>query len=863
MIWHSASVDEVLQDLSVDSNVGLANGVAEERLDIYGKNELKNTEKLSLFKRFLLQFKSKTLICLIIVCLVSFVVSLLYSQPKPYTPLLLIGILLINAVISAFHLYSCDNTLDDIKTVSHPTVKVLRDGIEKVITADNLVRGDIIKLSEGDYVSADARLIESFELRCNQSALTGEEIPVEKEANVILDDIVSFENRSNMVFAGSTVIHGTAKAVVVATAEDTENGKTTVISEQIGSKKLPIEAELDTIGRFVNISILIVCALVFIISLIQNFNSTDVSFAVTSVNVLLNALALAVASMPMGLPAIATIVIAIGLGRILKDKIIIKENNAFETIGKTNVIIADKTGVFTHKEMILSKVFDGREVIDLEKDTLSEGASILLRLGAICSTLNNDATENAIKKACLKYNSMRESDLVNLMPKIDEIPFDSERKSMTVITMINERPFAIVKGAPEILVPKCVNCKSEEILKLNEELANEAYRNICIAMRPLDEIPAHLQAEEIEKELTFVGLMSLTEPIRKSISADIELCNKANIRIVMVTGDNLHTAKAVASEIGVLTDDSQAITGAELDEMTDEELVENIDKYRVFARVMPKDKLRIIKAWQSKKAVVTVTGDSMNDAESLASADVGCAIGQYGTDVAKGNADIIIHKNSFGSVVTAIKESRGFFGNIKKAVYYLCSCNIAELILMFFGVCIFGMPVLAAIQLLLINLLTDCAPAISFSMEKAENSVMKKRSFEKLRRVIDWKSLASLMIQSLIMAICALVSFAIGKSVSETVAMSMAFATIGIAQGIHCFNNKFEGTLFNKDILSNTFMNKSVFAVLFIITFLVFTPIGFNFGLTILSLGQFFTALGLALIILPVSELLKYLKTKI
>ncbi len=863
MIWHSAAVDEVLEELSVDSSTGLANGVCEERLEIYGKNEIKNSKKLSLFKRFLAQFKSKTLISLIIVSLVSFVVALLYEQPNAYMSLAIICVVIFNAIISAIHLYSCDNTLDDIKSISHPTVKVFRDGIEKVITADNLVKGDIIILGEGDYISADARLIESYELRCNQSALTGEEIPVEKDANVILEDIVSFESRANMVFAGSTVIHGSAKAVVVATAAETENGKTEVISEQIGTNRLPIESELDTIGKFVNIAILIVCALVFIVNLIYNFASTDISFAVTSVNLLLDTLALAVAAMPTSLPAIATIVIAIGLGRILKDKIIIKESNAFETIGKTNVIIADKTGIFTHKDMVLAKVYEGRRLIDLENENISESASILLRLAAVCSTLSNDATENAIKKACLKYNAMSESDLINLMPKIGEIPFDSQRKSMTVITMINERPFAIVKGAPEILLPKCVNCKSEEVLKLNEQLADESYRNICIAMRPLDEIPANPQADEIEKELTFVGLLSLVEPVRKSILEDIKLCDKANIKIVMVTGDNPHTAKAIASELGVLCDDSEAITGLELEAMSDEELVENIDKYRVFARVTPGDKLRIIKAWQKRKAIVTVTGDSVSDAECLACADVGCAIGQYGADVAKGNADIIIHKNSFGSVVSAIKESRGFFGNIKKAVYYLCSCNFAILILIFLGVCIFGMSPLTAVQLLLINLLIDGVSSISLSMERAENSVMKKRSFEKLRRVLDWKSLASLMIQSFIMAACALIAFVIGKSFSEAVAVTMAFATIGIAQALHCFNNKLEGTVFSKELFSNSLMNKSIFAVLFIIVFLVFTPIGLSFGLTILNIGQFFIALALALIIVPLSELLKILKTKV
>ncbi len=862
MIWHSADINEVLKELAVDKEIGLANGVAEQRLEQYGKNLVAKSEKMPLLNRFLAQFKSKTVVLLIIVSIISFAVSVAYKQSNAYMSLLLIGIVIANALISAFHLFSCDNTLDDIKSITNPMVKVLREGIEKVITADQLVMGDIILLNEGDYISADARLIESFEFRCNESALTGEELPVEKDSTVILDDIIGFEGRTNMVFSGATVVHGSAKAVVVATASETENGKTSVISEQTVSKQLPIMSELDIISKVINISVLVVCVLVFFISLIQNFSS-QIPFAITTVNALLNSLALAVAAIPEGLPAIATIVIAMGMNRILKDKIIIKHTNAFETIGKTNVIISDKTGIFTHKDMVLSKVFDGKELIDLQEEALTESSSLVLKLAAVCSTLNNDATEKAIKKACLKYNSMSESDLVNLMPKINQIPFDSVRKSMSVITMINERPFAIVKGAPEIIVPKCNNCNVEQILAINEDLANQAYRNVCIAMRPLSEIPANPSCDEIENNLTFVGLLSLAEPIRKSVNEDIRLCNKADIKTVMITGDNLLTAKAIAQKIGLLTEDSQAITGLELNEMSDEELTQNIENYRVFARISPDDKLRIVKAWQSRNAIVTITGDGLGDADSLACADVGCAIGQYGTDVAKGNADIIILKNNFGSIVKAVKESRGFFSNIKKAVYYLCSCNCAQLILMFFGICIFKVPLINMVQLLLINLLTDCAPAISISMEDAENTVMDKTSFNKLKRVLDVKSFCALMIQSLFIALATMISYSIGSEISLAIGMTMAFTTLGIAQGIHCFNSKFEGTVFNKEIFSNKFMNKSVFAFVFIVVFLVFTPLGFTFGLTILTFGQFLISLLLAIVILPISELLKFLKTKV
>lgn len=859
MIWHSASVVDVLAELKVNSETGLLNGVADERLTNYGKNVITNIEKPTLFKRFFNQLKSKTLIALIIICLLSYFVSLVYDINNSYFALLIIGIVLLNAFISAFHLFSCDNTFDDIKQITIPTVKVLRDGILKNINSSELVIGDIILLEEGDYVTADARLIESNELRCNESSLTGDDIPVEKEANIILDDITSVESRSNMVFSSTTVVHGNAKAVVVATALNTESGRATAIIEQTGGNVLPVQTELDVIGKIVNTVIFVVCCLYFLIGLIQNFNSSE-PFAVTTISVLLNSVALAVAAIPDGLPAIATIVIAIGTQRILNDKIILKDANAFETIGKTNVICSDKTGIFTHKKMVLSKIYDGKKITDLETEELNETTSIVLNLATACSTLQNDSTEDAISKACFKYNAKSEIDINSLFPKIATIPFDSNRKCMTVITMINERPFAIVKGAPEIVVPNCKNCNEEEILKVNEELANDGLRIVCIAMRPLDEIPANPNAEDIECNLTFVGLLGLLEPIRQSAIEDIKLCNSAGIKTVMITGDNIITAKVIARKIGLLTDDSQAIDSNRLNEMTDEELAENIQNYCVFARISPSDKLRIVKAFQSKKMVVTVTGDSLQDADSLATADVGCAIGKYGDDVAKGNADIIILKNNFGSIVNALKESRGFYSNIRKTVYYLCSCNFAELLLMLIGILIFKSPVLVAAQFLLINLLTDCAPAISFSMEKAENTVMSANSFSIQSKIFNIKSVISLFIQSVFIAAMSLTSYIIGNKTSTVVALTMTFATLGISQILHCFNNKFQGSIFNKKVFSNKLMNDSVIVTLFVIIFLIFTPVGFTFGFTILTVSQFLIALLLAILIIPFCELLKFLQ---
>lgn len=861
MIWHNAKPNDVLNELSVDDKIGLANGVADERLDYYGANVVTNIEKTSFLKLFLGQFKSKIVISLIIISLVSVIISLMYNKADYYSPLLIVAIIAVNAIVSAYHFYKSGNVLKKIKLYTNPTVSVLREGILKSINAANLVPGDIILLEEGDYIPADARLIEANEFRCNESFLTGVEVPVEKYPDILCDDITPVEKRSNMIFSGCSVAHGSAKAVVVATGFDTEVGKSTSILQQTGESRLPLQNKLEALGKIANLAILVICILVFIIGLIQNFSADK--FAPMTVKMLLNSVALAVAAIPEGLPAITTIVIALGINRILEDQIIVKDADAAELLGRTDVICCDKTGVFTHNSMVVSRIFDGKKLLDLENDVIDESAATVLRAATVCSTLNNDSTESAIEKACLTYNAMSKRDVDGLYPHIAEIPFDSDRKTMTVITMINERPFAIVKGAAEAVVPKCIGCNCNEILEVNEKLANESFRILCVAMRPLDEIPANPSADDIENNLTFVGLIGLDDPPRSKVIEEIAACDAAGITTIMITGDNLTTAKTVARRIGVLKDGTEAITGAELSALSDEELAQNIQKYTVFARVSPNDKLRIVKAWQQHKKIVTITGDSIQDAEALAQAEVGCAIGKFGADIAKGNADIIIQNNRFDSVVSAIKESRGLFSNIKKSVFYLFSCNIAEILAFVFGLLIFKSAPLAATQLLLINLLTDCAPAISIGMEKAEVGIMHTKPLSSLGRIFDIKSIISVFAHSVFIAVMTLIAYSIGNNYSNSVAMTMTFATLGFLQIFHSLNCKFSGSIFNKQFFANKFMNNSVLITLFAIMFLIFTPVGFLFELSILTFGQFMTCLALSVTVIPFCEILKFVLAKL
>lgn len=861
MIWHSSSTKEVLAHFKVDDKKGLANSECEEKLEIYGQNIISNIERPKFFNLFLNQLKSKTVIALIIIAIISFVLSIVYNDVNSVSALLIIGIVLLNALISTYYIYNCQNTLESIKSYTNPSVTVLRDGIVKTINAADLVMGDIIILEEGDYVPADARIIECNEFRCNEFNLSGNEVPIEKNSDSVLDDITPLEDRANMIFSGSSVVHGNAKAVVVATGLNTEIGKTSAILQQTGEEKLPLQNNLDSIGKIANAVILAVCGVVFIISLIQNF-ATD-NFAHMTVKMLMNSVALAVAAIPEGLPTIAAIVIALGIKRILKDGIIIKNTDAVETLGKTDILCCDKTGILTRNKMNVVKIFDGDKLCSFDEDAPDEKILSVLKLATACTTLQNDSTEYAIEKASLTYNSMSLKDIEHIFPKISYVPFDSERKTMSVITMLNNKPLAIVKGAPETVVPKCLNCKAEEILKLNETLAGDGLRIVCIAIKELSELPANPTAEEIENDLVFVGLVALEDPPREGTVEDISACITAGITPVMITGDNLKTASTVARRIGILRDGTEAISGEDLNDMTDEELTENIEKYSVFARVTPADKLRIVKAWQTKGKTVTVTGDGLEDADSLGLADVGCAIGKFGADVTKGNADIIISNNRFHSVIKAIRESRGLLSNIRKSVFYLFSCNIGEMIAVLVGLIIFGCMPIAAVQLLWINLLTDSAPAISLGFEKAEKDVMKYDGYF-VNRVFSLKSVISIALQSVFIAVITLVSFSIGNDFGDTACGStFAFAVLGISQILHCFNCKFEGRIRFKKLFSNNFMNFSAVITMFIIIFLILTPAGALFGLEALNFLQFIICLGLALTIVPFTEVIKALTKKL
>ena len=848
MIWHSTDISEVLKELETGEN-GLPNGVADERLERYGENVIVTEKKASFLHRLFEQMGRKTTIALLITAVISFVISLVYKQATA-APFVIIVLVLLNAFFGAWYAHRCDKILEKVKKATLPSVRVCREGIERTINSAFLVPGDIMYLEEGDYVSADARILSCHEFRLNELLITGDEVPVEKDAEAQVSDIDGIEKRKNMVFAGTSVAHGTAKVVAVATGLHTEKGHAAAISHQTGKRALPLERELAGINKLADIMIFVICAVFFLTAIIQNFASADY-FADMTARTLMQTLAIGFAAIPDALPAIATLVVAVGIERFVAEKIILKDPAVTESLSKTNVVCADKTGVLTRNKMQLSKIFDGDKITDMIKEEADQKASLVLQFAALCSTLENDSTEDAIKNAFLEKNGTFDSTAEDIFPKLATIPFDHDRKTMTVITMIKEQPYAIIKGAPESVVPNCQDCDAQAILKVNDDFADEALRIVCIAMKKLETIPANPTAEEIETDLTFVGLLGLEDPPRETVIENISALKEAGIRTLMITGDHLITATAVARRIGILTDGTSAISGEELAAMDEETLQNNIDRYSVFARVAAGDKLRIVKALKNAGHIVTITGDSVQDADAIAEADVGCATGRYGADVARGNADVVIEHNRFDHILYAIKESRGLFVNIRKTAAYLLSCNFASLIAVLIGQFLFKMTPVSVSALLLIHLLIDGVSVMALSSQGEKEEIPDQKLGGTISGLFSLPMGISFAAQSIFIAVITLIAFALGNQ-------TMAFAVLGLSQILHGLNCKSEKSLLNRRITADSFMNICFAVAAAILIVLLFIPLGgILFGLTVPSFGQFMICIGLSVLILPFAEIVK------
>ncbi len=807
---------EVEEILGTSIKRGLSSDVAEKRLQQQGKNTLHyDKNKKGLLYRFFAQLNDFMVIVLISASVVSFAVSYINGEKDFMDSAIILLIVCVNAILGMIQESKAEKALEALKKLSAPKAKVLRDGKTMEIEAENVVVGDILLLEAGDYVCADARLVDTASLKAEESAITGESVAVEKYANKIYHEHTSLGDRKNMVLCSSYITYGRAKAIVTATALETEVGHIAKMIAEEKESQTPLQKKLGQTGKILGIGALVICLVIFCMGLFRKAEPFEMFM--TSVS-------LAVAAIPEGLPAIVTIVLAIGMQRMSKKNTIIRRLPAVETLGGASVICSDKTGTLTQNKMKAVKVTDYKGIQQ------GESKMNILSLACLCndcrkegSLIVGEPTEVALAEA-LEETGENFVRLKQQYKRTGEIPFSSERKLMTTVHKMSDGSFlSITKGAPDILLNQCSHCmeynhtvifseaKKGQAKKINGELAEQALRVIAVAFKKWDKKPNAIEQKILEKELTFAGMIGMIDPPRPEVKQAVAVCKKAGIRAVMITGDHVLTAKAIAQELGIYQNNDKCMTGEELQKISDEALAEKINQYSVYARVSPEHKVRIVKAFQNQGNVVAMTGDGVNDAPALKTADIGCAMGKNGTEVAKGAADMILTDDNFATIVEAVKEGRGIYDNIKKAVHFLLSSNIGEIITIFAAMCFGWATPLLPIQLLWVNLVTDSLPAIALGLDPSEKDIMERKPENSKKNMFSDGMGSRIALEGCMIGMLALLAFAIGhiyfdKAEQHIIGRTMAFAVLSISQLIHAFNMRTEHSIFSISLFSNLYL---------------------------------------------------------
>ena len=879
----SQPIETVLSTLGTDREKGLSSAAVNAAREKYGENRLREKKKKTTLQRFFDQFKDVMIIILLLAALISLVtVCMEQNWAELFEPGLILLIVVLNAAMGVYQEGKAEKALDALKNMSAPHARVIRDGQEQVVEAAALVPGDIIKLEAGDFVPADARLLHSVSLKSEEAALTGESVPSEKDATATVASDAPIGDRTNMVFSGCSITYGTAVAVVVSTGMDTEMGKIANLLDSENETQTPLQEKLAKLGGLLGAMAIAACVVIFAVGYFVNHQDP--------LHLFMTAVSLAVSAIPEGLPAIVTIVLSIGVQRMVKKNALIRRLPAVETLGSASIICSDKTGTLTQNRMTLTKAYvDGGEIEAISTEN-SEAIRLLLNYGTLCSDGSvtfredgteqhiGDPTETAIVLAAHK-NGAPKDELNAKYPRLAGIPFDSDRKLMSTVNKIDGKNIVIVKGAFDMMATRCVAGDIETARRITEQMSADALRVLAVGYREIDEIPTNPTSEELENGLTFMGLVGMIDPPRPEAKEAVAVCRRAGIKPIMITGDHVVTATAIAKELGIFLEGDRSITGAELDLLKDSELDEQIASISVYARVSPENKIRIVKAWQRKGQVVSMTGDGVNDAPALKAADIGCAMGITGTDVAKGAADMTLTDDNFATIVDAVEEGRGIYANIKKVVGFLLGTNIGEVFTVFFASLLWHCSPLLSMQLLWINLVTDSLPAIALGMEAVEKDVMDRKPKPKNEGIFAHGLGVRVVIQGVMFAVLTLAAFWIGSGLSLSQLFggalnveaptehpafvggcTLAFMVLALCQIVQAYNMRSEHSLFKIGAFTNKTLNLAALTSTVLMAFVMFTPgVREIFGLALLSFDKYLIGLGLIFVPLVVMELSKLL----
>lgn len=858
-MWYTKELNQVFNELNTRQG-GLTEDEANKRLEKYGANNLKEKKKESLFIKFIKQFNDFMIIVLIIAAIISAIVAKTNGSGDYIDSIIIIAIVIFNAIMGLIQEEKAEKSLEALKKMSAPNAKVRRNGKIREIEASKVVPGDIVMLEAGNYVPADCRLIDSYNLQIEESSLTGETLPTSKQADIILNANTAMGDLKNMAFATTIVVNGHAEAVVVETGMNTKVGQIAGMIIENESPETPLQKKLGEVGKTLAITCMIICGLIFLIGIWKQIPITEMFM--TSVG-------LAVAAIPEGLPAIVTIMLSIGVTKMAKKNSIIRKLPAVETLGCSSVICSDKTGTLTQNKMTVTQI---RNAVGLVKNN---DRRFILELGTMCTdTIESqevigEATEVAITNAAVEMN-LRKRDLYYQMQRINEISFDSKRKMMTTIHKIGSKYRIITKGAPDVLIKRCskyyqsgriepIFSKRDALQEQNQMMAEDALRVIAIAYKDVEKLPREINSETIENELTFVGLIGMIDPPREGVKEAVKTCRKAGIKTVMITGDHLQTAKAIAKELGILRKGDLAINGETLEKMSQQELERNIMRYSVFARVSPEHKVRIVKAFQSTGAVVAMTGDGVNDAPALKNADIGIAMGKGGTDVAKNASDMVLTDDNFVTIVEAVKQGRNIYDNIKKAVHFLLATNIGEIVAIFVGLLLGIKSPLLAIQLLWVNLVTDSFPAIALGLEKAESNIMNRLPRNPRKSLFADGLWGKITTEGVMIGVLTLVAFSIGNNLySIEVGRTMAFLSLGILELVHSFNIKGEESILKTGLFENRYLvGAFVLGTLLQVVVVVISPLAQIFDVVPLNSVQWLMTAIISILPVVIVELQK------